>query len=198
MQVYLATMTLQEIRSQIIDHPTNRWARNKGWEPVYSAHKESRVVVIGQAPGKKTQESHVPWNDVSGEKLRAWLGVTEEQFYDPKLFALIPMDFYYPGKAAHGDKPPRKDFASQWHPLILSHMSPKLIILIGSYAQEHYLAKTAKKNLTENVRNYHKYLPKYFPLVHPSPLNFRWNSKNRWFEEEVLPVLKQKTSAIIH
>ena len=131
----------------------------------------------------------------SGVKLREWMGVTDEQFYDPDLISLLPMDFYYPGKGAHGDNPPRKDFAPKWHPQLLELMPDvQLILLVGAYSQKHYLdgvhAPKAQKNLTETVRAWESYLPKFLPLVHPSPLNFRWQAKNPWFEQEVVPLCR--------
>lgn len=176
----------------------NAEMKAKGYIPVYTAGKNAKIVIVGQAPGSKAQTTEKPWNDASGILLRKWLGITDEQFYDPDLVALIPMDFYYPGKGAHGDLPPRKGFAEKWHPLLLEHMPHvELIILIGAYSQKYYLGKTAKKTLTETVQSYEKYMPQYFPLVHPSPLNFRWRSKNPWFELEVVPVLREMVSSII-
>jgi uracil-DNA glycosylase len=127
-----------------------------------------------------------------------WLGVTEQQFRDPSLFALLPMDFYYPGKAATGDLPPRKGFAGKWHPPLL-HLMPdiRLTLLIGRYAQAHYLGTRAKRNLTDTVRAFHDYLPDMIPLVHPSPLNFRWQTRNPWFAVELLPVLRHHVADAI-
>lgn len=178
------------IRRAIIADPMNDEMRSKGYEPVYTASANSRIVIVGQAPGTKAQSTNKPWNDVSGRLLRQWLGMDEEQFYDPDIVALIPMDFYYPGKGAHGDLPPRKGFAAKWHPQLLAHMpNVKLTILIGAYSQKYYLGKNAKRNLSETVRAYKDYLPGYFPLVHPSPLNFRWRAVNPWFDQEVVPEL---------
>jgi len=185
------TDELAGIREEIRNHASNSWATERGYEPIYSASPRSRIVVIGQAPGKQAQETQIPWNDASGIKLRQWLGVTDAQFYDPDTIALLPMDFYYPGKGAHGDLPPRTDFASVWHPRILTLMpSVRLTVLIGSYAQKHFLGTSAKKNLTETVRAYRDYVPDRIPLVHPSPLNFRWQAKNPWFETDVIPALQ--------
>lgn len=186
------------IYQDICDDPMNAEMKAKGYIPVYTAGKNAKIIIVGQAPGSKAQTTEKPWNDASGILLRKWLGITDEQFYDPNLVALIPMDFYYPGKGAHGDLPPRKGFAEKWHPLLLEHMPHvELIILIGAYSQKYYLGKTAKKTLTETVQSYEEYMPQYFPLVHPSPLNFRWRSKNPWFELEVVPVLREMVSAII-
>lgn len=174
----------------------NQEYTNLGYLPLYSVNENSKILIIGQAPGIKAQLSNSTWNDLSGDKLRSWLGVTREEFYDENLFGLIPMDYYYPGKGKTGDLPPRKDFAPKWHPLILEHLNNvKLIILIGSYSQKYYLK--SKDNLTTNVFNFKKYLPEYFPLVHPSPLNFRWFNKNPWFESEVIPELQKIIKDII-
>lgn len=187
------------IRQEISNDPMNAGMKTKGYEPVYTAGERATIVIVGQAPGIRAQESKKPWNDISGRTLRTWLGVTDEQFYDPDLIALIPMDFYYPGKGAHGDLPPRKGFAEKWHPQLLAHMPHvQLIILIGAYSQKYYLGKQAQKNLTETVRSYKSYLPEYFPLVHPSPLNLRWRAKNPWFVEEVVPAVQHTVGKILN
>jgi uracil-DNA glycosylase len=189
---------LDLVRAEIVAHESNAWARDLGYEPLYAAAPGARVALIGQAPGRKAQESGIPWNDASGVRLRAWLGVTDEQFYDPDLFAIIPMDFYYPGKAASGDLPPRKDFASLWHQRILAELPDlRLTVLVGGYAQKYYLAGRTKPSLTETVRAYEEYLPSMMPLVHPSPLNFRWQTKNPWFEAEVVPALRTLVAGVL-
>lgn len=183
---------------QIVADPMNADYADRGWQPVYSASPHSRIVIVGQAPGRVAQETGKPWNDVSGQNLRRWLDVTEEQFYNPELFALIPMDFYYPGKGKHGDLPPRREFAEKWHSRLLDRMTEvKLIILVGAYAQKFYLAGQAKRDLTETVASYGDYLPKYFPLVHPSPLNFRWRKRNPWFAGEVIPALQRVVQEVL-
>ena len=187
-----------EIYQQIYEDPMNADMRAKGYDPVYTAGPNAKIVIVGQAPGSKAQASRRPWNDLSGILLRKWLGMTDEQFYDPNVVALIPMDFYYPGKGTHGDLPPRKGFAEKWHPLLLEHMPHvELIILVGAYSQKYYLGKAAGKSLTETVYAYEAYLPRYFPLVHPSPLNFRWRTKNPWFEADIVPVLGATVQAIL-
>lgn len=167
-----------------------------GPRPVVTAHQNSKIVIIGQAPGTKVHASGIPWDDQSGNKLREWLNVTEEQFYNTQNFAIIPMGFCYPGKGKTGDLPPRKECAPQWHELLLAQM-PKveLVILIGAYAQNYYLKD--KKTLTERVRDYKTYLPKYFPIPHPSPTNRFWRAKNPWFEELVVPELQIKIKEYI-
>ncbi|GAA3567021.1 uracil-DNA glycosylase family protein [Snuella lapsa] len=170
-----------------------------GPRPVMSAHPESKIVIIGQAPGTKVHASGVPWDDASGKQLRKWLGVTDETFYDATKFAIIPMGFCYPGKGKTGDLPPRHECAPQWHRALLDKLSKvELVILIGLYAQNYYLKDRAKKTLTETVRDYKMYLPTYLPLPHPSPRNRFWLSKNPWFEDEVLPILRQQVKSILN
>lgn len=187
---------IEAIRAAIIKD--NEAFSKQGYNPIFRAYEEAKIVIIGQAPGIKTQLRDDVFRDESGDRLRAWMGIDESMFYDSKLVAVLPMDFYYPGKALTGDKPPRKDFADKWHPQLLACM-PKveLIILIGVYAQKYYLGVNMKKNLTETVKSFEVYLPTYFPLVHPSPLNRRWMAKNPWFELEVLPVLKKTITTIL-
>ncbi len=189
---------LEDIFEDIVADPENGELSTLGYLPVYTVSPNARIVVVGQAPGRKAQESTLPFNDVSGDKLRSWLGVDRDTFYNPDIFAFIPMDFYYPGKGKHGDLPPRKGFAEKWHPKLLAHMpNVELIILVGSYSQKYYLGKQVGRNLTETVANYTDYLPRYFPLVHPSPLNFRWRAINPWFEVEVVPALYKRVQDII-
>lgn len=193
------TDAFSTIFHDITHDPENADMLAKDYLPVYTASAKSRIVIIGQAPGRKAQETRIPWNDVSGDTLRNWLGLNREQFYNPDLIALIPMDFYYPGKGKHGDLPPRKDFAAKWHTQLFAHMpNVELILLVGAYSQKYYLGARAGKNLTETVRNYHSYLPQFAPLVHPSPLNFRWRAKNSWFEQEVVPVIRQHVHEILN
>jgi uracil-DNA glycosylase len=163
--------------------------------PILQASIHSKIIIIGQAPGQKVQNSGIPWDDASGNELRRWLGVSKEQFYDEQLFALVPMGFCYPGKGTSGDLPPRPECALLWHePLLKNMKKAKLIILIGQYSQNYYLGKALKTTLTDTVKNYAAYLPKYLPLVHPSPRNRIWQRKNPWFEKEVVPILRIITS----
>lgn len=169
-----------------------------GVRPVVSAARDSRILIIGQAPGRKVHETGIPWNDRSGDQLRNWLGVDKDLFYDPHLFALLPMGFCYPGKGRSGDLPPLPRCAPHWHPWLLTKFeSVQLIILVGSYAQKYYLGKDCKKTLTETVRAFPEYLPDYFPLVHPSPRNGIWQRKNPWFSTEVIPVLQKTVLRIL-
>lgn len=184
-------MSFDEITKQIMTDPKNKKFTERGGAPLYKASKKAKIVIVGQAPGKKAEASGLFWNDPSGDRLREWMGVSREEFYTTDKIAHLPMDFYFPGKAKTGDNPPRKDFATKWHPMILEAMpSIETIVLIGAYSQKYYLGKARKRNLTETVRHYEDYLPDYFPLVHPSPLNYRWHTQNPWFEEQVVPIFR--------
>lgn len=163
-----------------------------GVRPVMTASAQSRIIIIGQAPGRRVHVSGVPWNDPSGDNLRSWLGVDRDAFYDPKNFALMPMGFCYPGTGKSGDLPPRQECAPLWHPLLLAKMTEAtLTLLVGQYAQTRYLAGRTGRTLAETVNNFRDFLPDYLPLPHPSPRNRLWQRRNPWFEAELLPVLKK-------
>lgn len=160
--------------------------------PILQVGSRSRVLIIGQAPGRKVHESGIPWDDASGDELRRWLGVERKEFYDPGLFGLIPMGFCYPGKGKSGDLPPRPECAPAWHERIFAQLrQPHLTLLIGKYSQQYYLQERQKSTLTDTVKSYKNYLPEYFPLVHPSPRNRIWQKKNPWFESEIIPALSK-------
>jgi uracil-DNA glycosylase family 4 len=170
-----------------------------GVNPIISASPESKIIIIGQAPGRAVHNTGIPWNDKSGDNLRNWLGIDKSIFYDANMIALMPMGFCYPGKGKSGDLPPRKECAPLWHSKLLDLMSAvKLVLLIGQYAQNYYLGEKAKNTLTETVRDYRNYLPKYFPLPHPSPRNNIWQAKHEWFGREVLPELKKSVQNILY
>lgn len=165
--------------------------------PVLRASKSAKIVIIGQAPGIRVHNSGIPWNDPSGIELRRWLNIDSDVFYDMSQIAIIPMGFCYPGTGKSGDLPPRKECAPTWHEKLFNFMpNVELILLIGQYSQKFYLEKP-KKNLTETIKNFEDYLPKYFCLPHPSPRNRIWMKKNSWFEEDVIPVLRQKVETIL-
>lgn len=169
-----------------------------GPNPVLRVNGQSRIAIIGQAPGTRVHASGIPWDDPSGKQLRKWMGVNDDEFYDEDLFAIVPMGFCYPGKGKSGDLPPRKECATTWHQQIWEHASHiKLTLLIGQYAQQYYLNKNFGKNLTQNVRNFEAFLPDYFPLPHPSPRNRFWMTKNPWFTQNVIPVLQEYIKSII-
>lgn len=163
-----------------------------GPRPVVQAHGSARLRIVGQAPGRKVHETGVPWNDASGQRLRNWLGLTREQFYDPTKVAIMPMAFCYPGKAASGDNPPRRECAPQWHgPLNARLPDIALTVLVGQYAQAYYLGRNRKATLTDTVRAWQAYLPQgWLPLPHPSPRNQPWLAKHPWFEAELVPHLQ--------
>ena len=167
-----------------------------GAKPIIEATKNSKIVLISQAPGRIVHQTGVAWNDQSGKKLREWLGVDETSFYNPDNFAILPMGFCYPGKAKTGDAPPRKECAPMWHNTILSELKNiELTILIGAYAANYYLP--GELNLTQKVKAYRDFLPNYWCLPHPSPVNRFWRTKNPWFEEEVVPKLQNRIRDII-
>lgn len=162
-----------------------------GPNPIVTAHPDARVIIIGQAPGTKVHKTSIPWDDPSGKQLRKWLNCDNDVFYDPTKVSLVPMGFCYPGKGKTGDLPPRPECAPEWHEQLLDKMpNIQLIILIGMYSQKYYLKDTAKKTLTETVKNYEEYGPKIIPLPHPSPRNRFWLTKNPWFDVEVVPILQ--------
>ncbi|WP_270740632.1 uracil-DNA glycosylase family protein [Lactococcus formosensis] len=189
---------LSKIFQEIKEDPQNTLYTAQGIAPLYAVHQEAKILIVGQAPGIRAQETRLFWNDPSGERLREWLGISYEEFYSSSKLAILPMDFYFPGKGKSGDLPPRKGFAEKWHPLLIAEMPQlELIILIGSYAIPYYLNVPKQTRITDVVRNFEQYLPEYFPLVHPSPRNNIWLRKNPWFETEVLPELKIRVNNLL-
>ncbi|MGT2926206.1 uracil-DNA glycosylase family protein [Streptococcus cuniculipharyngis] len=180
---------LVTIKQEICQDPRNQTYTAAGLAPLFQVDEQASLLIIGQAPGIKTQEAGQCFRDRSGDRLRDWLGVGEEEFYESGQIALLPMDFYYPGKAKSGDLPPRPFVAPSWHPRLIELMPKiRLTLLVGQYAQDYYLAD--KRSVTERVACYHDYLPDYVPLVHPSPRNNLWLAKHPWFEAEFIPQLQ--------
>jgi uracil-DNA glycosylase len=162
-----------------------------GCRPVLRADGRASLLVVGQAPGIKVHESGIPWNDASGRRLREWMDIDESIFYDERRVAILPAGFCYPGKGKSGDLPPIPECAPLWHTRIRPHLTKvRLTLLIGQYAQAHYLGDRRKGTLTETVRAWRDYLPEFLPLPHPSPRNTLWLRKNDWFESEVVPTLR--------
>ncbi|HEY7929141.1 MAG TPA: uracil-DNA glycosylase family protein [Steroidobacteraceae bacterium] len=164
----------------------------QGPRPVLQVARFARLRIIGQAPGRKVHETGVPWNDASGVRLREWIGLTLAQFHDAAQVAIIPMGFCYPGKAASGDLPPRRECAPRWHDA-LGALLPDigLTLLIGQYAQARYLGRSRQATLTATVRAWQQYLPHgWLPLPHPSPRNQPWLARNPWFEAQLLPAAR--------
>jgi len=189
---------LDIIKKSIMNDPENIGYTNRSIEPLYAAHPDAKICLVGQAPGIKAETSKLYWNDPSGDRLREWMGISREQFYSDKRIAVLPMDFYFPGKGKSGDLPPRTGFAQIWHPPLLEMMPDiELFVLIGAYAQAHYIKPAKYKNCTQIVENYRDFLPRYFPIVHPSPRNNIWLKKNEWFESDVVPELRKLLQEIL-
>ncbi|WP_282802378.1 uracil-DNA glycosylase family protein [Secundilactobacillus kimchicus] len=184
-------VTREEIVQAIQTDPQNKRFTEQGVKPLFHVDPSAELLIISQAPSRRAQESMVFWDDKSGDRLRDWMGVTKDQFYNSGKIAVLPLDFYYPGKGPHGDLPPRKGFAEKWHvPLLALMPNISLTLLIGMYAQRYYLGQSREPTLTATVEHFDQYLPKYFPLVHPSPLNLGWLKQHPWFETSVVPTLQ--------
>lgn len=169
-----------------------------GPRPVLKAAESSRILIVGQAPGTAVHKSGIPWDDPSGKRLRQWMGIEPDVFYDESKVAIIPMGFCYPGKGKSGDLPPRPECAPQWHSKLLELLpNIELTLLVGQYAQGHYLGSKKKKNLTDTVKAYHEYLPNFIAMPHPSPRNVFWLKRNAWFEQDVVPYLQQRVQEIL-
>ena len=187
------------IAEEIRKDPENASFTKRGIDPLFFAGPECRIMIVGQAPGRVAEESGIVWNDRSGDRLREWMGIDRDTFYNSGKLAIVPMDFYFPGTGKSGDLPPRKDFADKWHPRLLELMPDlKLTILVGSYATTRYLQLKSSASLTQVVKDYRDYLPEFFPLVHPSPRNQIWMKKNPWFATDVLPVLQELVSSLVN
>lgn len=168
-----------------------------GANPVIQASKEAKLLIIGQAPGVKVHETSIPWNDPSGNRLRSWLDIDKETFYNPDKIVIMPMGLCYPGKGNSGDLPPRKECAPLWHQRVLAELpNIEMTLLIGQYAQSYYL-KDKPVTLTETVQQWQKWAPRFIPLPHPSPRNTLWLKKNPWFEEEVVEYIRKHVHSCI-
>jgi uracil-DNA glycosylase len=169
-----------------------------GPRPVLNASASARLLIVGQAPGARVHASGVPWDDASGKRLREWLQLDAEAFYDASRVAIVPMGFCYPGKAGSGDAPPRSECRTTWHPRLLPLMpNIGLTLLIGQYAQAYFLGDRRKASLTHTMRAWREYLPRYLPLPHPSPRNVAWFKANPWFADDVLPVLRERVHTLL-
>lgn len=159
-----------------------------GSRPVLQVSASATILIASQAPGSKVHQTGVPFSDVSGDRLRGWMGVTSDDFYDERIFAILPMGFCYPGRSGGGDAPPRAECARLWRSQILELLpAVHLTLLVGAYAQNHVLGSAA---ITSRVRNFRDYLPQYFPLPHPSWRSRIWEEKNPWFRTDVIPELR--------
>ena len=170
-----------------------------GPRPVLRAEATARLTIVGQAPGTKVHASGVPWDDASGRRLRAWLGLAPGDFYDASRVAILPMGFCYPGRLARGgDAPPRPECAPHWHAALLALMpAVELTLLVGGYAQAHYLGDRRGRTLTETVSRWRDFLPGTLPTPHPSWRTRGWVARNPWFEAELLPDLRARVAALV-
>ncbi len=194
----MSSEAIASIRAAIVADPANRAFVDAGAQPVFTADPRARILVVGQSPGRQAQDNALPWSDASGARLRDWLGVDEPTFRAPDSFAFLSMDFFYPGRGPNGDLPPRPGFAARWHPPILRSMPElRLTLLIGGYAQRHYLGRRGGASLTRTVRDFAEFGPEIIPLVHPSPRNTAWQQRNPWFAAELLPVLRERVAAAL-
>jgi uracil-DNA glycosylase len=167
-----------------------------GPRPVLQIDPSAKVLIAGQAPGRKVHESGLPFDDASGERLRNWMGVTRQEFYDEKLFAIVPMGFCYPGTGKSGDLPPRPECAPAWREQLLSHLIQlQTTLVIGQYAHAYHF--DGKMSVTERVKKWREYWPEVIPLPHPSPRNNLWLQRNPWFERELIPELKKRIAELL-
>ncbi len=187
------TATLREVRAcQLcapkLPHPPR---------PVLQAATSARVLIAGQAPGRRVHVSGVPFDDPSGERLREWLGVDRDTFYDPNKIAILPMGFCYPGHARQGDLPPREECAPAWRETLLAQLpNIELTVVLGQYAINYHL-DGGEPTLTATVQQWQRYWPTALPLPHPSPRNNLWLKRNPWFEQDVIPVLQQRVAQLV-
>ncbi len=164
-----------------------------GPRPIVQLGSGTPIVIIGQAPGRRVHESGIPWNDPSGVLLRTWLGLREDEFYDPEIVAIVPMGFCYPGTGKGGDLPPRPECAPRWHAELLSRLrEPALVLYVGAYALRHYLPEHWTGRVTDIVAAWPEIGPQVVPLPHPSGRNQGWLRRNPWFETELLPTLRRR------
>lgn len=168
-----------------------------GPRPVVQFHPEAKILIAGQAPGRKVHQSGVPFDDASGNRLREWMGVSREVFYDPTQVAVVPMGFCFPGIGKSGDLPPRAECAKAWREQLLGKLQNlELTLVLGKYALEYHL-NDKRKSVTESVMEWRSHWPALVPLPHPSPRNINWFRSNPWFETELLPLLQQRVSAVL-
>lgn len=194
----MKTPTLPQLLTQI--RACDRCALHLplGPRPTLRASATARLLIVGQAPGTKVHATGIPWNDLSGNRLRTWLGLDRDTFYDERRIAIVPMGFCYPGKGASGDLPPRPECSTTWHPQLLPKLKAvRLRLLFGQYAQAYFLGTRRKATLTDTVRAWREYLPDFLPMPHPSPRNFGWFRRNPWFEAEVVPELRERVRVLL-
>ncbi len=168
-----------------------------GPRPVLRASETARILIVSQAPGVRVHATGTPWDDPSGERLRTWMGIGPDKFYDESQISIIPMGYCYPGRGDGGDLPPRRECATLWLDHLLAKLPRiELTMLIGLHAQRHFLGSRRKQSLTETVKAWHEFAPEYLPLPHPSARNTPWFKRNPWFEHELLPVLRERIKSL--
>jgi uracil-DNA glycosylase len=168
-----------------------------GPRPVLQLHPSARILIAGQAPGRKVHDTGIPFNDASGDRLRAWLGLSREVFYDPRQVAILPMGFCYPGTGKSGDLPPRPECAPAWREALLARLTKlQLTLVIGHYAQAYHLPNP-QASLTQAVEDWRATWPRVVPMPHPSPRNIAWVKRNPWFEAELLPALRVRVAQVL-
>ena len=164
-----------------------------GPRPVLQAGVAATILIVGQAPGARVHASGIPWADRSGERLRSWMGIDTDRFYDRQRVAIVPMGLCYPGRATSGDRPPRRECAPLWLTSLLAQLPRiELTLLVGQYAQAHFLRRAGHSSVTTTMQNWRDHLPRVIPLPHPSPRNIAWFKANPWFDHELVPVLRQR------
>ena len=169
-----------------------------GPRPVLQAHESARILVVGQAPGRRVHETGIPWNDASGERLRAWMGIDRHTFYDATQVAIVPMAYCYPGRGSGGDLPPRPECAPLWLDHLLARLPRiELTLLIGLHAQRHFLGGRRQPTLARTVAHWERYAPRWLPLPHPSPRNQPWLARHPWFERDLLPTLRTRVAHLL-
>jgi len=169
-----------------------------GPRPVFQLHPQASILIAGQAPGRNVHETGIPFNDQSGDRLREWMGISRDIFYDDKKIAILPMGMCYPGTGKSGDLPPRPECAETWRARLFAHLpNIRLILVIGRYAHDYHLNDSSHTSVTEAVKAWKEFWPERLPLPHPSPRNTVWLKRNPWFSSDVLPVLNKQVQAIL-
>lgn len=191
-------MPLEDLVSSILDCRLCEADLPLGANPVLRVSPSARILIAAQAPGIRVHQTGIPFNDPSGDRLRNWMGIDRDCFYDSSRVAIVPMGFCYPGSAERGDLPPRPECAKKWRaPLLEALGEIEFTLVIGQYAHRYHLGKSRKSSLSETVRCWHEFMPSALPLPHPSPRNNIWLKRNPWFEREVLPVLKNRIAELL-
>jgi uracil-DNA glycosylase len=168
-----------------------------GCRPIVQAASPARILIVGQAPGARVHASGIPWDDASGERLRAWMGIGRDVFYDASRIAIIPMGYCYPGRGGGGDLPPRRECAQLWLDMLLARLPHiELTLLVGLHAQRHFLGSRRGPTLSGTLERWRDFSPRYLPLPHPSPRNTPWFQRNAWFERELLPTLRARVASL--